>query len=292
MISSRENLGLVLGFIGVAIFAGSLPATRIAVASLDPWFVTAARAAIAGIVALATIVVLRRPLPPRATFAPLVVIVFAIVLGFPVLSALAMTSVPAAHGGVVLGILPLATSAAAVLVAGERPSRGFWIVGALGAALVVVFALRHGGGGAFAAGDLFLLASIVTAAVGYAFSGRLAQRMPGWEVIAWVCILALPASGLSTWLLWPAHIETVPVQAWVALAFVSLFAQFIGFFAWNAGLAMGGIARVSQVQLLQPFMTIAIAPLVNGEAIDLETTLFAVAVVAIVMIGRRMPIAK
>jgi len=292
MMSPRDKLGLMLGVIGVTIFAGSLPATRIAVATLDPWFLTAARAAIAGIASVIVLVVLRRPLPPRDTWLPLVVIAFAIVLGFPIFSAIAMVTVPAAHGAVVIGILPLATSAAAVLLAGERPSTGFWMAGAAGTAIVVLFAFRHGAGGAMAVGDLVLLAAIGSAAVGYTLSGRLTRTMPGWEVISWACAISLPVAAVATWALWPANIAAVPNEAWWSLAFVGLFSQFIAFFAWNAGLAMGGIARVGQVQLLQPFISVALASVVNNEAIEAETILFAAAVVATVMIGRRMPIQR
>jgi drug/metabolite transporter (DMT)-like permease len=203
-----------------------------------------------------------------------------------------MMSVPAAHGGVVLGILPLATSATAVLLAGERPSLGFWLVGALGTALVIAFAVRHGGTGALAAGDLILVAAIAAAAIGYTLSGRLTLTMPGWEVISWACLISLPVAAIATLALWPANLADLPREAWIALGFVGLFSQFIAFFAWNAGLAMGGISRVGQVQLLQTFMIVALAALVNGEAIDAETLLFAAAVVATVMIGRRMPIRR
>ena len=288
---SRDKLGLILGLIGVTIFAGSLPATRIAVATLDPWFLTAARAAIAGVASLLVLVALRRPLPPRATWLTLIAIAFALVLGFPILSALAMMSVPAAHGGVVLGILPLATSATAVLLAGERPSLGFWLAGLVGTALVIAFAMRHGTG-ALAAGDLVLVAAIAAAAIGYTLSGRLTRTMPGWEVISWACLLSLPVSAVATYALWPADIAVVPREAWIALGFVGMFSQFIAFFAWNAGLAIGGISRVGQVQLLQTFMIVALAALVNGETIDAETIVFAVAVVATVMIGRRMPVRR
>jgi drug/metabolite transporter (DMT)-like permease len=289
---TRDNVGLLLGLAGVTIFACSLPATRIAVGALDPWFVTAGRAAIAGVASLAALLCTRRGLPPRESWPALLGIALGVVLGFPAFSALAMRSVPVAHGAVILGILPLATSAAAVLLAGERPSGGFWIAGLTGAALVVAFALRRGGAGSLEAGDLYLLASIVAAAVGYTLSGRLTRTMPGWEVIAWACAISLPISAAATFWLWPADSRDVPFDAWLALGFVGLFPQFIGFFAWNAGLALGGIARVGQVQLLQTFITVALASLINREVIDTETVVFAIAVVATVLVGRRMPVAR
>jgi len=286
---SRTLLGYTLGFIGVVIFGATLPVTRLAVESLDPWFVTAARAAIAGVLAAAILIVLRRPFP-RRHLVTLIFIALFIVLGFPALMALAMRTVPAAHGGVVLAILPLATAVAAVAVAGERPSPAFWAWGALGAAIVIVFALRdaiQAGGPALQAGDLLLLLSTACAAFGYAYSARLARTMPGWEVISWAVVLSLPVSGVATWWLWPADAAAVPFDAWVALAYLAVFSQFVGFFAWNVGLAMGGISRVGQIQLLQTFVTLVIAAVLLGEEIGLTTILFAIAVVAVVAIGSR-----
>jgi drug/metabolite transporter (DMT)-like permease len=291
MLRSRENLGLLLGFIGVVVFGGTLPVTRVAVAWLDPWFITAARAALAGAAALAILLATRRALPPRATWRDIGIVALMLVLGFPALSALAMVTVPAAHGAVVLGVLPLATAGTAALIAGERPGPGFWILGLVGAALVIAFTLRQSGG-SFSAGDLLLIASIATASLGYTVSGRLARIMPGWEVISWACAISLPVAALATWWLWPADTAAVPAPAWLAVGYVGLFPQYFGFFAWNAGLAMGGIARVSQVQLLQTFVTVALAALINRERIDGETIVFAVAVVATVMIGRRMPVLR
>lgn len=282
-------LGYTLGLIGVVIFGATLPVTRLAVETLDPWFVTASRAMFAGLLAAAILIVLRRPFP-RRHLRLLVFVAILVVLGFPALMALAMTLVPAAHGGVVLGILPLATAAAATLVAGERPSPAFWIWGALGAGIVIVFALRDaapGGGLAFEFGDLLLLGSVACAAFGYSYSAVLARSMPGWEVISWVVVLSLPVSALATWLLWPSNAASVPLEAWIALAYLAVFSQFLGFFAWNVGLAMGGISRVGQVQLLQTFVTLGIAAVLLGERIGLTTVLFAVAVVVVVALGAR-----
>lgn len=278
-------LGYTLGLIGVVIFGGSLPVTRLAVETLDPWFVTAARAMFAGLVAAAILIVLRRPFP-RHHLKLVLFVAILIVLGFPALMALAMRLVPAAHGGVVLGILPLATAAAATLVAGERPSPAFWLWGALGAVIVIVFTLRDGAL-SFQIGDLLLLGATACAAFGYSFSAVLARTMPGWEVISWVVVLSLPVSAAASWALWPSNAASVPTDAWIALGYLAVFSQFLGFFAWNVGLAMGGISRVGQVQLLQPFVTLAIAAILLGEHIDLTTILFAVAVVVVVALGAR-----
>ncbi|WP_436637936.1 DMT family transporter [Microbaculum sp. FT89] len=280
---SRALLGYALGFIGVIIFGATLPVTRLAVESLDPWFVTTARAMFAGLLAAAILLVLRRRFPGRHLAALLTIAVF-VVFGFPLTMALAMQLVPAAHGGVVLGILPLATAASATLIAGERPSPAFWMWSTIGAAIVVVFALRDGGL-ALQGGDLLLLAATVCAAIGYTVSARLARIMPGWEVISWVVVLSLPVTIVATWWLWPADTAAVPIDAWIALGYLAAFSQFLGFFAWNVGLAIGGISRVGQVQLLQTFVTLIIAALLLGEHIDLATILFAVAVVVVVALG-------
>jgi drug/metabolite transporter (DMT)-like permease len=287
MLSSRERLGFALGFIGVAAFAGSLPATRIAVSEFDPWFVTALRATIAGVAALALLVVLRRPLPPRTAWGPLTVVACGVVLGFPLFTGLAMQTVPAAHGGVVIGILPLATAIAAALLAHERPSIAFWICGIVGAAIVIAFSLRQGSTFSIGSGDVWLLVAVVAAATGYTMSGKLARDMPGWEVISWACVGALPIFAVLSYLLWPQNIAATSAPVWIATIYVGLVSQFLGFFAWNAGLAIGGIARVGQVQLLQPFITIVIAATINHEPIEFSTIVFAAAVVATVLIGLR-----
>jgi drug/metabolite transporter (DMT)-like permease len=281
---SRERLGLLLGFVGMAIFGGTLPATRIAVSAIDPLALTSLRTAIAGICSLALLIVLRRPFPPRSLWFQLTVASLCVSILFPFLMALAVQTVDASHGGVVMGALPIATALVAVLITHERPKPLFWIASLTGAALVVAFALRQGGG-SFSAGDLLLFAAVAVSAIGYAFSGRLTAEMPGWEVISWVLVIALPISLPAAALTMPADLGHIALKPWLALLYVALFSQWIGFFAWNAGMAMGGIARVSQVQLLQPFITFALAATFNGETITLQILLFAAAVVATVAIS-------
>ncbi|SDS89218.1 DMT family transporter [Bradyrhizobium canariense] len=282
--SSHERLGLLLGFVGMAIFGGTLPATRIAVSAIDPIALTALRTAIAGLCSLALLIVLRRPLPPRKLWFQLVVAMLCVSIMFPFLMALAVQTVDASHGGVVMGALPIATALVAVLITHERPKPLFWVASFAGAALVVAFALRQGGG-SFSAGDLLLFAAVAVSAIGYAFSGRLTAVMPGWEVISWVLVIALPISLPAAALTLPADLSHIPLKPWLALFYVAVFSQWIGFFAWNAGMAMGGIARVSQVQLLQPFITFALAASFNGETITPQIVLFAAAVVATVAIS-------
>ena len=230
--------------------------------------------------------VLRRKLPPRALWPQLVIAMLCVAVIFPLLMSLGMQRVDASHGGVVLGVLPIATALVAVAITHERPRPMFWVASIAGAALVIAFALRQGGG-ALSTGDLFLFASVVVSAIGYAFSGRLTAQMPGWEVISWVLVIALPLSIPAAALTMPADISHIALKPWLGLFYVALFSQWIGFFAWNAGLAMGGIARVSQVQLLQPFVTFALAWAFNDETITLQIVLFAVAVVLTVAISTR-----
>jgi drug/metabolite transporter (DMT)-like permease len=288
---SPQHLGLLLGFIGMAIFGGTLPATRLAISGFDPLALTALRTAIAGLCALILLLVLRRPLPPRRLWFQLAVAMLCVSILFPFLMALAVLTVDASHGGVVMGILPIATALVAVAITHERPKPLFWVASVGGASLVIAFALRQGGG-MLSAGDLLLFAAVAIGAIGFTFSGRLTAEMPGWEVISWVQVIALPISLPAAALTLPADLTHIALKPWLALLYVALFSQWIGFFAWNAGMAMGGIARVSQVQLLQPFITFALAAWFNGETITLQILLFAAAVVATVAIGTRTRVRK
>jgi drug/metabolite transporter (DMT)-like permease len=292
MTNPRNKLGIALGITGVVLFAGTLPATRLTVATIDPLFLTAARACIAGVAGLISLAVLRRPLPPVSLWREILVGGLCTVVGFPVLTALAMVSVPAAHGGVVLGIVPLATAAAAALVAHERPSAGFWIVSLVGTAIVVIFVLSRPEARAFAVGDLFLFGTVLAGAFGYALSGRVSMTMPGWEVISWQVVGLLPCSIVLALLLRPHDFAVIPAQAWIGLAYVGLVSQFFAFFVFNAAMAMTGVARIGQLMLLQPFVIVVLAGLVDGEAIEVTTLAYAAAVVATVLIGQRMPVRR
>jgi len=283
----RDTLGLLLGFVGVCTFAGTLPFTHLAVEHLSPLFVTAGRAAVAGLLAAATLVVLRRPWPVRKHLPVFALAAVCLVAGFPGFSALAMTSVPASHGGVVLAIQPLATSAISVLIAGERPSVTFWLASLAGATLVIGFTLYEGGG-ALGSGDLFLLAAAASSALGYVLSGKLVRSgYSGWEVISWVLVVALPVTVPVAFLALPDAPASVPLWSWLGFAYVTLMSQYLGFFAWNAGLAMGGIARVSQVQLLQTFITLLFAWGLNREPIGVLAWLVAAAVLLLVLAAQR-----
>ncbi|QFU17147.1 DMT family transporter [Microvirga thermotolerans] len=283
---SRETSGLLLGFVGVCIFAGTLPFTHLAVAALSPLFVTAGRAALAGILAGGTLLLLRRPRPNARQLRTLCLAALCLVAGFPGFTALAMQTVPAGHGGVVLGILPLATSAIGALIAGERPSPTFWLAAVAGAALVTGFTLYESGG-SVQAGDLFLLAAAIASALGYVLSGKLVRAgHAGWEVISWILVVSLPVTVPATLWSMPGDPAAVPLWNWIGFAYVALMSQYLGFFAWNAGLALGGIALVSQVQLLQTFVTLLIAAGLNGERVGLSAWLVAGAVVLLVLLAR------
>jgi drug/metabolite transporter (DMT)-like permease len=283
--AGRETLGLALGVLGVVIFGGTLPATHIALETFSPWSITFGRAALASIAAGILLAVMRRPFPVRDIPALLTAGVL-LVFGFPVLSSIAMQTVPASHGGVVLGILPLATSIFAALIAGERPSPLFWLCGVAGAAVVIAFALRDSRM-VLTSGDVWLFLAGLSASFGYVVCGLVARRMAGWEVICWALVLTVPASFAGTALTFKAEYLAAQPAQMAALAYLSFGSMFIGFFAWNAGLALGGIARVGQVQLLQCFVTLAISALLLGETVTWQTVGFALAVVAIVALGRK-----
>jgi drug/metabolite transporter (DMT)-like permease len=259
--------GMVHGAIGMAIFAGSLPATRVAVLGLDPIFLTAGRAAGAAILAMLLLAVTRQKLPCRADLIPLLVVAGGVVVGFPLLTALALQSVPSAHAIVFVGLLPLMTALFAVMRAAEKPRAPFWLWAVAGSAAVCAYALWHSTGG-FAAADLLMLAAIVVCGLGYAEGSRLSQRLGSWQTICWALVISLPASLPATLLDLPAAPGAVTPAGWLGFAYVTLFSMFIGFFFWYRGLLLGGIARVSQIQLLQPFLGLALAALMLGEAVS------------------------
>ena len=287
-----ETKGMFLGVIGVAIFSITLPATRTAVlGGLDPVFLGLGRAVVAALVAVLIVAVTRQPLSALRHWKRLATVGFCIVLGFPLFMTIAMQTVPASHGGIVLGVLPLVTTAAAAIFCREKPSRRFWEVALLGSALVVGFAMIKGGGD-LRTGDLWLLAAAVCAGTGYALSGDLSRMLGGWQVICWVLIVSLPFIVPPVLWVLPDVDWRAPWPVWTGFFYVALFSQLIGFFAWNRGMVLGGVARVGQVQLLQLFMTLAASALLLGEKLDATTLLFAVAVVGVVAAGRRMPVAR
>ncbi len=277
--------GLIFGIVGVTIFSGTLPATRVAVVGFDAWFLTFGRAALAACAAGLTLLIMRKPFP-RQHLTTLLFIGVTLVFGFPGFVALAMKTVPSSHGGVVLGILPLTTSIFAAIIAGERASVMFWFWSVLGAVIIFVFTFRDGGFG-FEAGDLWLLAAGVIASAGYVSSGKLSHHMPGWEVICWALIVCVPISFAGTIWFWDNRYISLPAHQNIAFLYVSFGSMFLGFFAWNAGLKLGGISRIGQLLLLQTFFTLAIAAVVLEEAVTPETIFYALAVLVVVVAGRK-----
>ncbi|MBI1385549.1 MAG: EamA family transporter [Rhizobiales bacterium] len=292
----RENdtlRGLVLGVVAVTIFGLTLPATRIGVAEIDPILFGLGRAVIPGILSAVLLLATRQKLPSWNDFLLLGITAAGVVIGFPALATIAMQEVPAAHGGVVLALLPLATALTGTLIGGERPSLGFWLCAVIGSLIVVVFAVSQGGDvWHLQSGDLLLLLATASAAIGYATGGRLSRHLGGWQVICWALVLALPVVCVIVYLTTERYNWEASATAWLAFGYVAIFSQWLGFFAWNAGLALGGIARVGQLQLLQPFVTLAGAAVLVGERITVVEILFAGAVVVTVAIGRRMVIRR
>lgn len=286
-----ETKGMWLGAIGVAIFSLTLPFTRLAVAELNPVFIALGRAVVAAVGSLILLWWIEAPRPTAAQWKALAITSLGVVVGFPVLSSIAMRSVPASHGAIVVGILPLATAMFGALRFGERPSLGFWIAALVGSGIVVGFALWQGDG-ALQMADLALFGAVIAAGMGYAEGGRLSQTMGGQEVISWALILSMPILlPLTIWLGWHYGVSASP-QAWMAFGYVSIFSMFIGFFFWYKGLALGGIARVGQVQLLQPILSLAGAALILGETLQASNILFALAIIAVVAVGRRTTIKR
>ncbi|MEG0200708.1 MAG: DMT family transporter [Comamonas sp.] len=278
----KSTSGWINGLVGVAIFAGSLPATRVAVAELNPVFLTSARAAIAAVLGLALLLLLRQPRPTLADAPPLLFTAIGCVLGFPLLTALALQHVTSAHSIVFLGLLPLCTALFAVLRAGERPRLPFWLFSVVGAAFVAGYAAM-GDLEASLKGDLLMLAAVLVCGMGYAEGAQLSRKLGGWQVISWALVFSLPVMLPLALLNMPQSLESVGAAAWIGLAYVSVFSMLIGFVFWYRGLAQGGIAAVGQLQLLQPFMGLGLAALLLQETVS--WTMLIVTLVAVVCVG-------
>lgn len=291
----HEVKGLWLGVLGVTIFALTLPMTRLAVGTpeapqMSGVFIALGRAVVAALLSALFLLATRAPLPRREDWLPLAITSAGVVFGFPLLTSVAMRHVEAVHASVIVGVLPLATAIVGAWLHRQRPSAGFWACAALGSALVVGFAvLRSGRGGmTIQPADALLLAAMVCAAVGYGWGARLSQRMQAEHVICWALVMALPLTAPAALLARP--LESVEPSAWWGFAYVAIFSMWLGFFAWYRGLALGGTVRVSQVQLIQPFLSMLFAVPLLGETLDAVTLGFAGAVIATVFVGKKMPV--
>ncbi|MEE9334693.1 MAG: DMT family transporter [Granulosicoccaceae bacterium] len=282
---SKTN-GWINGFIGMLIFSGSLPATRVAVMDFDPIFLTAARAAIAGVVALTVLLIFRVQRPTKSDGTSFLIAAIGVVVGFPLLTALALQHVTAAHSVIYIALLPLVTALFGVLRGGERPRSAFWLFSMLGSALVIGFVLR-GGVEAASIGDLYMLAAIGVCGMGYAEGAILSKKHGGWQVICWALVFSLPLMLILAIILRPDSFSNISQPAWLGLAYVSLFSMLIGFVFWYRGLAQGGIAAVGQLQLLQPFFGLLLAALILNESVSMAMIATSMLVVLCVFSAKR-----
>ncbi|WP_343561243.1 DMT family transporter [Sphingobacterium sp.] len=266
------------GLLGVIIFSGSLPATRIAVLDLDPFFVTVARATIAGILALIVLLINKEKFPQKTQFLSLGIVALGVVIGFPLLSALALRYVTSAHSIVFVGILPVSTAVFGIIRGGERPRPVFWIFSILGSLFVVGYALMQGISSS-PVGDILMLLSVILCGLGYAEGGKLSKTLGGWQVISWALVFSLPVALPLTYIFLPTTVAHVGIGAWTSLAYVSFFSMFIGFIFWYKGLAQGGIASVGQLQLLQPFFGLILAASLLREEVSIGMLFVTIAVI-------------
>lgn len=262
----RTTEGWGSGFLGVIIFSGSLPATRVAVGGFTPLFLTSARAVIAAVLGATFLLALRQKRPASADIGPLVIVAIGVVVGFPLLTALALQHITSAHSIVFIGLLPLATAIFGVLRGGERPKPAFWLFSIIGGLTVAGFALMQGGNQSLR-GDLMMVAAVVLCGLGYAEGAALSRRLGGWQVISWALLLALPVMAIIAVITMPDVWSGLGTPVWISLAYVSVFSMLVGFMFWYRGLALGGIAGVGQLQLLQPFFGLALAALLLREPV-------------------------
>ncbi len=275
----------VWGSLGVLAFSFSLPATRLAVKDLDPTFVGLGRAVVAAVLAAALLALTRQPLPHRQDLPRFALVSIGVVIGFPICTSLALKHLSSAHASVIVGMLPAATAALAVVRGGERPPHAFWVAAAAGLVAVLAFAATQGAHG-IAAADVLVLAAVALAALGYAEGGALSRTYGGWQVICWALVLSLPVL-IAPVAVAAQHNGSPSTQAWLGFAYVALFSMFLGFFAWYRGLALGGIAKIGQLQLAQPVFTLAWSALVLGEHITAAMALTALLVLACVLATQR-----
>ena len=276
-------MALFLGFLGVLAFSFTLPATRVAVEELDPTFVGIGREALAAVPAALLLVLLRGPRPTRSQLVRLGLVALGVVFGFPLFTALALRELTSAHSAVIVGLLPAATAVAAVVRAGERPSRRFWLASMAGLVAVLGFAASQGAG-LLSGGDVLILAAVALGAIGYAEGGALARELGGWRVICWALVLSAPVSVPVALVAAGGSDLHASADAWLGFAYVTAVSAFLGFFAWYAGLARGGVAKIGQVQLVQPLLTLAWSAALLGEHVS-TITLFAAVLVVLCVVG-------
>jgi len=284
---NKESKGMLIGFVGILIFSLTLPVSKIAVLSFDPYFIAFGRACLAGLVALAYLAYTKALLPRKIDVLKFIVIALGVVFGFPIFTTVAMKEGSSSHGAVILGMMPLATTVIGVLRFKERPSMGFWLVSLLGAGLVVVYALLKSAG-SFTYIDGLLVLGGICACIGYVEGGELSRKMNPRAVISWALVISLPINIVMAYFTFHAEYWSADLVAWTSFVYLSLFPMFLGFFFWYEGLAIGGIARVSQVQLIQPFCTLLAASIFLGDHLTLMNMVFAFLVVSTVILSKKM----
>lgn len=270
------------GLLGVIIFSGSLPATRVAVADFSPVFLTSVRAGIAALLGGTFLLLLRQARPMRRDLLPLATVALGVVIGFPLMTALALQHTTSAHSLVFIGLLPLATAIFGVWRGGERPQPAFWVFSILGAASVSAFALAGSDSGS-TLGGIYMVAAVLLCAFGYVEGAKLTRRLGGWQVISWALLLSLPLMVVIGLFTLPDKWSAVSARAWIGLAYISIFSMFLGFVFWYRGLAAGGVAGVGQLQLLQPFFGLLLAAVLLHEPVSwsmIASASFVVACVA------------
>jgi drug/metabolite transporter (DMT)-like permease len=281
---------IFLGFLGVLAFSFTLPATRVAVEELDPTFVGIGREAIAAVLAAVILLATRSVLPSRPQLVRIGIVALGVVFGWPLFTALALRGLTSAHSAVIVGLLPAATAVCAVLRAGERPTRGFWLASLAGLVAVLIFAATQGAG--FSAGDIQILVAVALSAIGYAEGGALAREMGGWQVICWAVVLSAPLTVAIGAIAAAGSDLHASGDAWLGFAYVAAVSALLGFFPWYAGLARGGVAKIGQIQLLQPLLTLAWSALLLGEHIGAATIAASFAVLASVVATQRTRVTR
>jgi drug/metabolite transporter (DMT)-like permease len=284
---TKETKGMLIGFIGILIFSLTLPVTKIAVLTFNPYFIAFGRACLAGLFALAYLLYTRAPLPSKADLAKIALIALGVVFGFPIFTTVAMEEGSSSHGAVILGMMPLATTVIGVIRFKERPSIGFWLVSILGAGLVMTYALLKSSGSLSYIDGLLVLGGIC-ACIGYVEGGELSRRMNPRAVISWALLISLPINIIATYFTFSPAYWSSDAIALTSFIYLSLFPMYLGFFFWYEGLAIGGIARVSQVQLVQPFCTLLAASFFLGDPLTVMNMVFAFLVVSTVVLSKRM----
>lgn len=288
---TKEKLGLLLGLIGVVCFSLTLPSTSVAVDYFGSTIVGLGRTVVAAVIVAVVLIIRKEKRPSFRQFKSLVIVAIGAVLGFPLLTSWAMEILPVSHGAVELALLPLATAGFAMLRAEEVPSLKFWISSITGSFAVILYASQLGFGQLQLA-DLALLAAVILLGLSYAEGGKLAKELGSWQVIAWAIIIGAPFFIIPVGLNFTTEMLDAPIQAWVSFAYLAVVSQFLAYVAWYSGMAIGGIAKVSQIQYLQPFLMIIFATVFLNESITFFTVITALVVVISVVIGKNANVSR